>query len=127
MLSGLVILHQKLHSMPMKRKSGAENTETQAFRASWNKSLNLAGELCYARDFVPLFALLPSSAAQTTTAIHDHDSVPMNNWTDQSIADATAISLSLPLSLFDGTTEHLSFFSLFNSRDRKERTGEAIY
>ena len=34
-----------------------------------------------------LFALLPSPAAENGTTIHDGDSVPMNNWTDQSIDD----------------------------------------
>ena len=99
---------QKPLKDPVKRKSGAENTETQAFRALWNatlkhKSLNLAGELWYARDFVPLFALLPSLLCgldDDATAIPDPDSVPMNNWTDQLIDRRDRdFTISLALSL----------------------------
>ena len=69
--------------------------------------------ICSAHHTVPLFALLPSPAAENGTTIHDGDSVPMNNWTDQSIDDR-----GFTLSPFDEANEHLS---PFNSRGRGER------
>ena len=84
-------------------------------------------ETCTAH-FVPLFAHLPSSqspfllpsAAAATTTIHDHDNVPVNNWTDQSIDRDFPFTFPLSPSLFDGTSLSLSLslsLSAVNSRE----------